>query len=97
MFVAIAIPETEHQVLEKSQFFSTRGPEANHTSKKQRTLKRTTTYVTNYIIYCSQRMGSIKVTITNGHPGNFRRGLLQVVQQLQQRIEYTSRRTPNTV
>jgi hypothetical protein len=47
VFVAIAIPETEHQVLEKSQFFSTRGPEANRTSKKQRTLKRTTTYVTN--------------------------------------------------
>jgi hypothetical protein len=69
VFVAIAISETEHQVLEKSQFFSTRGPEANRTSKKQCTLKRTTTLVTNYTIYCSQRMGSIKVTMTNGHIG----------------------------
>jgi hypothetical protein len=67
VIVATELSEIEHQVLAMSQFFSTRDQKANRISKKQTTfnaLQQASYYL--YTIYCRQRMGRSKVTMTNG-------------------------------
>ena len=57
---ATEISEIDHQELAKSRLFSTRDQKANRISKKQ----CTSNALQQVYLYCSQRMGRIKVTMT---------------------------------
>lgn len=53
VFVVTEISETEHQVSAKSQLFSTRGPQGQPYLKETTYIKRTTTFITNVILFIS--------------------------------------------